>query len=78
MILTDFGYRLTDYNPDYVTPDETESYPYDKHVRATRYIADGVPFIATNPHANRPAEDGIVPACGAMASMLQKRVLWRK
>ncbi len=33
---------------------------------------DGARFIATNPDANGPSEQGIVPACGAMASLIEK------
>lgn len=70
--LADVGYTLTDYHPDYVILGETESYPYDKIVRATRFISQGVPFIATNPDPSGPAEDGLVPACGAVAAMIEK------
>jgi NagD protein len=69
--LADVGYAFTDYNPDYVILGETGTYPYDKIVRATRLISAGVPFIATNPDPSGPAEDGLVPACGAVAAMLE-------
>ena len=69
--LADVGYTLTDYNPDYVILGETDTYPYDKIARATKLIQQGVPFIATNPDPNGPSEDGIVPACGAVAAMVE-------
>ena len=69
--LTDIGYTLTDYNPDYVILGETESYPYDKIIRATKFIFEGVPFIATNPDPSGPAEDGLAPACGAVAALIE-------
>ena len=69
--LADVGYTLTDYNPDYVILGETDTYPYDKIARATRLIQQGVPFLATNPDPNGPSEDGIVPACGAVAAMVE-------
>jgi NagD protein len=70
--LTDVGYTLTDYNPDYVILGETESYAYDKIIRATRLIWAGTPFIATNPDPSGPAETGLTPACGAVAALIEK------
>lgn len=69
--LADVNYTLTDYNPDYVILGETQSYPYDKIIRATRFISQGVPFIATNPDPSGPDENGLVPACGAVAAMIE-------
>jgi NagD protein len=71
--LTDIGYTLSDYNPDYVILGETESYTYDKIIRATQLISSGIPFIATNPDPSGPAEQGILtPACGAVAALIEK------
>lgn len=70
--LTDSGYTLTDYNPDYVILGETENYSYDKIIRATQLILEGVPFIATNPDPFGPGEHGMTPACGAVAAMIEK------
>ena len=70
--LTDVGFTLTDYNPNYVILGETKSYPYDKIIRATRLIWGGTPFIATNPDPSGPDEHGLVPACGAVAALIEK------
>ena len=70
--LTDVGYTLTDYNPNYVILGETKSYPYDKIIKATRLIWTGTPFIATNPDPSGPDENGLVPACGAVAALIEK------
>lgn len=71
--LADVGYILTEYNPDYVILGETESYPYDKIIRATRLIWSGSRFIATNPDPSGPAEEGVMtPACGAVAALIEK------
>jgi len=69
--LADVNYTLTEYNPDYVILGETESYPYDKIIAATRFISEGVPFIATNPDPSGPGDGGMVPACGAVAAMIE-------
>ena len=70
--LTDVGYTLSDYNPNYVILGETKSYPYDKIIQATRLIWAGTPFIATNPDQSGPDERGLVPACGAVAALIEK------
>jgi NagD protein len=70
--LTDVGYSLADYNPNYVILGETESYSYDKIIRAVRLISDGALFIATNPDPSGPTEHGLTPACGAVAALIEK------
>ncbi len=70
--LNEVGYSLTDYNPDYVILGETDSYSYDRIIRASQLIMAGVPFIATNPDPSGPSETGTVPGCGAVAAMLEK------
>lgn len=70
--LADTGYSLTDYNPDYVILGETESYPYDKIIRAIRLVAEGAMFIATNPDPSGPTEAGLTPGAGAVAALIEK------
>lgn len=69
--LTEAGYSLTDYNPDYVILGETDSYSYDRIIRASQLILAGIPFIATNPDPSGPSESGNIPGCGAVAAMLE-------
>ncbi len=66
------GYILTDYNPDYVVLGETYMYNFEQVTRAVRLVMQGARFIATNPDPNGPGEGGIVPACGAMAALIEK------
>jgi NagD protein len=70
--LTDVGYTLADYNPDYVILGETDSYSYDKIIRAIRLISAGALFIATNPDPSGPTEQGLTPGCGAVAALIEK------
>ena len=65
------GFVLTDYHPDYVVLGETMSYSYARITQAVRLIVDGARFIATNPDPSGPGEGGLVPACGAVAAMIQ-------
>ncbi|MEW6439732.1 MAG: HAD-IIA family hydrolase [bacterium] len=66
------GYIITDRDPDYVVLGETESYNMDSITRAIRLVARGAFFIATNPDPSGPSESGIVPACGALAALVEK------
>jgi NagD protein len=68
----DVGYVITDIAPEYVVLGETHTYNIMQITKAIRLIADGARFIATNPDASGPSERGIVPACGAMAALIEK------
>lgn len=66
------GYIITTAAPDYVVLGETFAYSLDMITRGIRLILDGARFIATNPDASGPTESGIVPACGAMAALIER------
>ena len=68
--LHEAGYVLTEHTPDYVILGETKSYSFENLTTAIRLISAGARFIATNPDISGPAEQGQVPACGAVASMI--------
>ncbi|WP_438317833.1 HAD-IIA family hydrolase [Candidatus Caldatribacterium sp. SIUC1] len=70
--LMEVGYSFTDYRPDFVILGEMESYPYDGIVRACQLIMAGASFIATNPDPTGPGTSGIVPACGAVAALIER------
>ncbi len=65
------GYVLTEHEPDYVVLGETMAYSYSRITQAVRLIEAGARFIATNPDPSGPGEGGLVPACGAIASLIQ-------
>ena len=67
----DIGYVITDHEPDYVVLGETHGYSLETITKAIRLILDGALFIATNPDPSGPTEGGIVPACGAMAALIE-------
>lgn len=64
-------YVITDVNPDYVILGETNAYNYEQLTKAIRLISAGARFVATNPDVSGPSEGGIVPACGAVAALIQ-------
>lgn len=70
--LHDIGYVFTDQNPDYVVLGETTNYNFEMISKAVRLVAEGARFIATNPDPAGPTEKGLVPACGAMAALIEK------
>jgi NagD protein len=59
-------------DPDYVVLGETNGYNFDRITLAIRHVISGAHFLATNPDPSGPTEFGIVPACGAMASLIEK------
>ena len=66
------NYVITDHEPDYVVLGETHAYNLEIITRAIRLVAGGAHFIATNPDPSGPSESGLVPACGAMAALIEK------
>lgn len=65
------GYVITEDSPDYVVLGETRSYNLELITKAIRLVVNGARFIATNPDPVGPSEGGIVPACGAMAALIE-------
>ena len=68
----DAGYVITDREPEYVVLGETNRMNFEEITKAIRFVSNGAHFIATNPDPSGPAEDGLVPACGAMAAMIER------
>ncbi|MGQ9489298.1 MAG: HAD-IIA family hydrolase [Anaerolineae bacterium] len=66
------GYVITDRDPDYVVLGEAATHSLEAFTQAVRLIVAGARFIATNPDPNGPGEGGIVPACGAVAALIEK------
>ena len=72
--LEDIGYTFTDQAPDYVVLGETDTYSFERITRAIRLIAAGARFIATNPDVAGPSEEGLVPATGAVAALIERAI----
>lgn len=66
------GFILTGEQSDYVVLGETFDYNFHQVTKAVRLILGGAAFLATNPDPTGPSEAGIVPACGAMAALIEK------
>jgi len=70
--LHEVKYVLTDRDPDYVVLGETNNYSFERISRAVQLVATRARFIATNPDPVGPGEKGIMPACGAMAALIER------
>ena len=68
--LHDVGYVMTDRKPDYVVLGETRTYSFEAITRAIRLIEGGARFIATNPDASGPSQQGTLPATGSVAALI--------
>lgn len=68
----EIGWIITDHDPEYVVLGETLTYNFELVTKAIRFVAAGSHFIATNPDPSGPSESGLVPACGALASLIEK------
>jgi NagD protein len=66
------GYIITEHDPDYVVLGETSAFSLENLTKGIRLIINGARFVATNPDPSGPTEMGIVPACGAVAAMIEK------
>lgn len=64
------GIRLVETDPDVCVQSFDTTLTYEKLDRICRYVRDGVPFIATHMDTNCPTEDGYMPDCGAMCSLI--------
>ncbi|MFD2417411.1 HAD-IIA family hydrolase [Amycolatopsis pigmentata] len=70
--LHEIGYVLTDTEPDYVVLGETRTYSFTAITKAIRLIAAGAKFIATNPDATGPSLEGLLPATGSIAALIER------
>lgn len=72
--LEDIGYTFTDREPDYVVLGETQDYSFERIARGMRLIQHGARFVATNPDVSGPSEEGLVPATGAVAALIERAI----
>jgi NagD protein len=70
--LHEVGYILSNQEPDYVVLGETRTYSFEAITTAIRLINAGARFIATNPDATGPSNEGALPACGSVAALISK------
>ena len=64
------GLRLVRENPDVCVQSFDTTLNYQKLERICRYVRNGVPFFATHMDFNCPTENGFIPDCGAICSLI--------
>jgi len=64
------GFNLVQENPDAVLISFDITLTYEKLKKATHYLLQGLPYIATNPDLVCPTENGPIPDCGSIARLL--------
>ena len=69
--LYEAGISMNDINPDYVVIGETRTYNFEKIERAVQLVLKGAKLIGTNPDLTGPCENGISPACKALAAPIE-------
>jgi NagD protein len=69
--LYDGGLTMNNVNADYVVVGEGRGYALESIEKAVRLVLAGARLIGTNPDLSGPAEDGLVPACGALVSPIE-------
>jgi 4-nitrophenyl phosphatase len=70
-LFADGYFRLEERTPAYVVVGADFEVTYAKLRTACLAIRAGATFIGTNPDKTFPAEDGIVPGCGALLAALE-------
>lgn len=70
--LHEIGYVLTDVDPDYVVLGETRTYTFESITKAIRLVDAGARFIATNPDETGPSREGVLPATGSVAALIER------
>ncbi|GMA87348.1 acid sugar phosphatase [Angustibacter aerolatus] len=70
--LHEIGYVLTQRDPDYVVLGETRTYSFSAITQAIRHIDAGARFVATNPDATGPSNEGSLPATGSVAALITR------
>ena len=65
------GISMNDVDPDYVVIGESRTYSFERLEKAVRLVLGGAKLIGTNPDLTGPAENGIVPATGALIAPIE-------
>lgn len=72
LALSDVGIINNPIDPDFVIVGETSNYNYDSLCHAVDLVNKGARLIGTNTDLTCPVENGIVPACKALISPIEK------
>ena len=68
------GFILTDNDPEIVVLAFDQELTYERLVKASKMIQEGIPYIATHLDDRCPTEKGYIPDAGGIAALLFKTV----
>ncbi len=64
------GFEITDKDPEIVVLGFDKELTYEKLVKASYFLQNNIPFIATHPDKVCPTKKGYIPDAGAIISLL--------
>jgi HAD superfamily hydrolase (TIGR01450 family) len=66
------GFNLTEENPDVIVLAFDKDLTYERLKKASFFLQEGIPYIATHLDDRCPTEDGYIPDAGGIAALLYK------
>ena len=69
--LRSHGYQHTETNPGAVLVGFDLELTYEKLIKATRFVANGVPLVSSHPDAVCPSPDGPIPDAGMLLAAIK-------
>ena len=66
------GFELTEENPEILVLAFDQELTYERLVKATQFLLNDIPYIATHPDDRCPTENGYIPDAGGIAALLEK------
>ncbi len=68
------GFEITEDNPEILVLGFDQELTYQRLVKASEFLQNDIPYIATHLDDRCPTEDGYIPDAGGIASLLYKTV----
>jgi len=66
------GFQLTKEDPEILVLAFDQELTYERLVKASKFLQNGIPYIATHLDNRCPVEDGYIPDAGGIAALLYK------
>ncbi len=66
------GFNLTEEDPEILVLAFDQELTYERLVKASYFLQDDIPYIATHPDDRCPTERGYIPDAGGIAALLYK------
>jgi len=66
------GFELTEEDPEILVLAFDQELTYNRLVKASKFLLNDIPYIATHPDDRCPTEDGYIPDAGGIAALLYR------